>query len=174
MDPTVAALMKIGGHVERDERRPNRPIIEVQLGGPQVNDAVMEKLKGLSELRSFGIGSCPNVTAAGIANVKGLKKLVSIHFHGNDVKDAWLEPLEGMTQIKSLSLYECINVTDVGLEHLKGLANLKDLRLVHCTGITDAGIAHLKGMAHLELPVSRLDQDRGRRSGAPQGIRSAH
>ena len=62
---------------------------------------------------------------------------------GDQVTDAGLEHLKGMTKLVKLH-FDGQKITDVGMAHLQGLVNLENLNLCR-TQITDSGLVHLKG-----------------------------
>lgn len=85
----------------------------------QVDDATLEKLKNIPTLRKlYLIGS--NVTDAGLANLKELKKL------------------------QVLEMSSSMDFTDAGLEHLKEIASLKMLIIRGCTQISPKAKADLR------------------------------
>jgi len=51
----VKAIEKLGGRVTRDDNRPGKPVVFVDLRGPQVTDAGLKELKGLKSLQSLNL-----------------------------------------------------------------------------------------------------------------------
>ncbi len=136
----IADIERLGGKVTRDEKSPDKAVIEVYLPG-SVTDAGLEHLRGLTKLQLLDVGW-----------VKKVKRLNSWEWHfrtGNtQVTDAGLQQLEGLTELQSLNL-ENTNVSDAGLVHLEGLTKLQTLNLCK-TKVTDAGLEHLKGLTKIE------------------------
>jgi Leucine-rich repeat (LRR) protein len=150
-------------------------LVEMSLGNPQVDDAVLAQLvgcapnlehldlftssigdaglkhlKGLPRLKSVPMGQT-RVTDAGLVHLKDLTQLEYLGLRGNNITDAGLVHLKGLTNLTGLYLGET-KVTDAGLEHLKGMTKMSYLRL-HTVAVTDAGLEHLRGTKELR----RLD-----------------
>jgi Leucine-rich repeat (LRR) protein len=102
----------------------------------------VENLKGLSNLEYLDISST-HVTDAGLAHLRGLKKLQQLGLADcPGISDAGIAHLKGLTRLRVLTLYND-KVTDEGLIQLKGLTELSYLN-VHHTQVTDAGVKDLK------------------------------
>ena len=63
----------------------------------------------------------------------------------NNVTNAGLADLRGLKKLKLLDLRGCVQVSDAGLMEIKGLTNLKSLKLRN-PALTDAGLAYLGGL----------------------------
>src|SRR5262245_35886352 len=70
----VKMIEKLGGQVTRDDKRPGRPVVDVDLGGTTVTDAGLKELKELKTLQSLEIGST-QVTYTGMQGVMVLEAL---------------------------------------------------------------------------------------------------
>ena len=80
----------------------------------------------------------PQITDAGLVCLKGLTRLERLNlWHTTQITDAGLVHLKGLTKLEHLILDS--QGTDIGLENLKGLTNLKVLLLCNYR-ITDAGL----------------------------------
>ena len=84
----------------------------------------------------------PEVTDASLAHLAGLTALELLILDGTQVTDAGLAHLSGLTALKDLRLI-VTGFTDAGLAHLTGLTALKELSLYN-TQVTDAGVAELR------------------------------
>ncbi len=115
---------------------------------PNLNDAGLAELKGMSDLALLGLGFT-HVTDAGLTHLKALTSLASLDLGFTQVSDAGLAHLKELKNLTGLNLIRT-RVTDAGLAHLKGLNNLSSLRLTH-TQITDAGLAHLMSLTKLSV-----------------------
>ena len=117
------------------------------LGGTEVTDEGLERLKWLSQLQGLNLGQT-DVTDAGLEHLKGLSQLRVLGLLGcRNITDAGLESLKGLSQLQTLGLRET-NITDAGLEHLKGLSQLQYLNLSF-TSVTDTGLENLKRLSQL-------------------------
>ncbi|MBW8040758.1 MAG: redoxin domain-containing protein [Planctomycetes bacterium] len=92
--------------------------------------------------------STGQITDAGLAHLKGLASLETLHFENTQVGNDGLAHLKDLTSLKVLYLGGS-EVTDAGLAHLRNLGTLEQL-CVHNTKITNAGLAHLKDLTGLE------------------------
>ncbi len=112
----------------------------------KLNDADMERLKGMTQLRSLKLDNT-NVTDAGLKHVAGLTQLQTLTLPRTKVTGASLQYLKGLTQLQDLNLV-LPEVTDAALVHIKGLTQLRSLNL-SSTEVTDAGLMHIKGLTQL-------------------------
>ena len=142
---TLETLVEtLGGSLRQNEQG---EVVEVYLPGPEVTDARLAHLAGLTALETL-ILDFTDVTDAGLAYlITGLPALTRLGLTYSEVADAGLVHLTGLTALKELRLDET-QVTDAGLAHLTGLTALKDLSLDN-TQITDAGVVHLTGLPAL-------------------------
>ena len=95
-------------------------LTSLRLTGPQITDAGLEHLKGLT----------------------GLTNLTTLYLNNMQITDAGLEHLKGLTTLETLFLNNT-HITDAGLVHLKGMTRLK-LFMLNDTQVTDAGLSKLK------------------------------
>ena len=84
---------------------------------------------------------------AGLAHLKGLKRLSELGIARTQVTDAGLVHLDGLTNLSELSLSDTA-VSGAGLAHLKGLTHLSKLDLGE-SKVSDAGLARLAALTSL-------------------------
>jgi hypothetical protein len=124
----LRAVEQVGGQFDprpREKGATNMDAVTVVcVSGTRFNDAGLERLKGVSDLRS-------------------------LFLDGTLVTDKGLEAIGGLRRLEILDLSNS-QVTDRGLQHLSGLVGLKILYLAN-TGITDAGLAELAGLEGLKI-----------------------
>ena len=70
----IAEIRRLGGEVGFDEKRPGKPLVDVFLDGTKVTDAGLADLKGLKRLTHLYLCDT-GVTDAGLAHLKGLTEL---------------------------------------------------------------------------------------------------
>ena len=150
-EKVIAAIQAVGGKVERDEKRPDKPVIVVNFATTQATDAALANLKGLETLQKLTLNGTP-VTDAGLEHLKGLTGLQKLYLVDTKVTDAGLEHLKGLAGLQVLSLVGT-QVTDAGLDHLKGLGNLQ-IVFLYGTKVTDAGAKALQDA----LPKVKIDR----------------
>jgi len=144
----AAALGKLGGKVEVDEKAPGKPILAVRLTfSNKLTDADLEMLKPLASLRVLDLGAT-KITDAGLAHLASLHGLEQLSLAGTRVTDAGLVHLEGMKGLKRLNLGK--KISDAGAKHLKNLTNLEVLDLAG-TALTNAGVFYLRNMTKLQV-----------------------
>ena len=99
----IAEIRRLGGEVGFDEKRPGKPLVDVFLDGTKVTDA-------------------------GLADLKGLKRLTHLYLCDTGVTDAGLAHLKGLTELQRLDLIGT-TVTDTGVADLrKALPKVKIVR----------------------------------------------
>lgn len=123
----------------------------VQLSRTKVNDAWLDHLKTLSELKVLTMIDT-QVTDAGLESLAGMIQLETLYLDNTKITDAGLERLSELHQLQTLGLNET-QVTNAGLEHLTGLSQLRWLQLGG-TRVTDNGVKKLQQA----LPNCRIDR----------------
>src|SRR5262245_57867784 len=73
----VKAIEKMGGKVTRDDKRPGKPVLGVDLSQKQITDAGLKLLKEFKTLQMLNIRSTA-VTDAGLKELKELKNLETL------------------------------------------------------------------------------------------------
>lgn len=140
-EAAISALQKAGGKIERDDKAPDKPVIVVNLGVTQAEDAALEGLKTFTKVQKLILNGT-KITDAGLDHLKGLAALQKLYLVDTKVGDSGVEKLKDLKELKILSLAGT-GVTDAGLEHLKGLTNL-EVVFLHGTKVTDEGVKKLK------------------------------
>lgn len=140
-EASIAALQKAGGKVERDDKAPEKPVLVVNLGVTQADDAVLGSLKGFGKIQKLTLNGT-KISDAGLDVVKDLGSLQKLYLVDTKVGDAGIEKLKGLKELRVLSLAGT-GVTDAGLEHLKPLEHL-EIVFLHGTKVTDDGVKKLK------------------------------
>jgi hypothetical protein len=149
--PIVAAIERLGGTVRVDEADPDRPVVAVDLTCTDCTNADLERLSGLTRLRTLNLGGT-RITDAGLADLKGQTGLEELYLLATPLTDAGLDHLRGLTGLRILDL-SATRVTDRGLEHLKGLTGLRTLNLA-ATRVTPRAIWTLRA-ALPDLEIQR-------------------
>ncbi len=128
-DPEVAiaALTAKGAAIKRDEKLPDKPVVEVTMVGEQFTDSDVKHLRAFTQLRKLQLAHAP-VHNHSTAHLKDLKNLQYLDLSYTDISDGGMEDLEGLTNLEEVSLAS-LTVTDAGLSHLKGCTKLKKLHL---------------------------------------------
>jgi hypothetical protein len=116
-------------------------------GKPNIQDAGLENIRGLSRLESLWLHET-GVSDAGLVSLKDLKQLRGLNLGQTRVSDRGLEHLQGLGQLECLYLSGTA-ISDAGLRFLKGLTKLRELHL-RWTRVTDAGLENLNGMVQLQ------------------------
>jgi internalin A len=111
-----------------------------------VSDTGLAHLKGLTRLQTIHFGQT-GITGRGMVNLKGLNRLEVLSLDGNDIADDGLTPIADMTWLKHLNL-RSPGITDAGLVHLERLVNLEAIQL-RSPFITDASLARLAKLRRL-------------------------
>jgi internalin A len=111
-----------------------------------LSDAGLARLKALTSLVSLHLTDT-QITDAGLVHLEGLTKLSYLNLRGARITGTGLAHLKGLNKLSSLDL-DGNQVTDAGLPHLKALGSLSALWL-NRTQVTDAGLVHLKGLTKL-------------------------
>ena len=109
-------------------------------------DADLAACRKLWGLYSISVSST-QVTAKGIAHLKGLPNLHHLALVRTQLSDAALGQLGGLTKLEDLCLSQT-DVSDAGLEHLGEMPRLREMDL-SWTHVTDAGLTHLTGLPRL-------------------------
>jgi hypothetical protein len=115
--------------------------VYVAFDSDRVNDATLERLKGLPPIDGLDFSGC-HITDAGLAHLKGMPQLIVLELDDTKVTNAGLADVKGLAKLESLSLNNTA-VTDAGLDNLKGLTQLRWLDL-DGTGVTDEGVKRLQ------------------------------
>ena len=142
----VAEVEKLGGEVVFDANTPDRPVIEVDLSNTVASDATLERLAGLTGIRSLNLMLTP-VTDDGLRHLEGLTSLRVLNLHRTAVTDVGLEHLHKLPNLAVLLLHGP-GIGDKGLMWVGQMDKLENLELSK-TSITDAGLARLRRLSSL-------------------------
>ena len=147
----VTEVTKLGGKVEFDETRVDKPIIKIDLHSTQVTEADLallnEARKDLKELRYLDL-RLTHIGDAGVAHLRNLDSLQTLNLFRTNLGDQGLARLKNLTQLQTL-LIGGTKVTDAGLVYLKRFPQLKKLSLFQ-TQVTDLCIPYLRMLSNLE------------------------
>ncbi|HEV7746243.1 MAG TPA: hypothetical protein VGO56_14680 [Pyrinomonadaceae bacterium] len=151
-DRVIAEVTRLGGKIEFDEARSNRPIVKIDLHGTNVTDAelafLVHEKQGLKELRYLDL-RLTKISDQGVANLKNLISLETLNLFRTQTGDKGLQSLKKLTNLETLLIGGTM-VTDAGLASLRPFKKLKKLSLFQ-TQISNDGIAQLKLMSSLEV-----------------------
>lgn len=127
-----------------------RDLEKLYLNHTGLDDAMLEHVAELSELRVLGLGET-EVGDEGLKHLRRLRKLERLHLYRTKVSDAGLVHLRDSGELWELIL-EDTRVTDAGIPELQPLPKLTALNLGG-TNVSDAGMISLKALSHLEVLV---------------------
>jgi len=151
-EQAIAAIKRLGGKVEVDEKVAGKPVVTVYLWVKGVTDKDLKHLRAFPSIEHLSLGDF-QVTDEGLKLLRELPRLESLYLQRTRITDAGLAHLKDCKNLSALWL-RGTKVTDAGLAFLEDCMNLTELDLSG-TSITDEGLVHLKD--HKKL--TRLDLD---------------
>src|SRR5262249_52012713 len=86
----ITVIERLGGNIRRDEDKPGRPVVEVDLLIRAVTDNDLPLLSALPDLESLNLGITP-VTDAGFKHLGRLPKLRRLVLFGTRITDGGLK-----------------------------------------------------------------------------------
>jgi hypothetical protein len=143
--PVAEEFRKMGG---RDITVVDGKLIEVDLGSVGVTDAIMEKFKGLNDLKHLNLGA-GKVTDAGLAPVAGMTELESLVLDFCPITDDGVATLSGLKKLKYFNV-DNTTLTDKSMDTVAQFPALEKLSIALVSGITDEGLAKLDGLKSLK------------------------
>ncbi|AGA30024.1 leucine-rich repeat domain-containing protein [Singulisphaera acidiphila] len=134
-------------------------VVNVHLEGDNVDDELLENVGKLHGVEWFTIQghAAPNLTPAGMAQLRTLSRLKGLSVRGFTDSHGFLAGLMGKTRLSHLRLPEAA-VTDDEMAIIGGLTDLEVLQL-DGRNVTDRGFAHvanLKELSLLDMPGVRI------------------
>ena len=91
-DKAIAAIAKLEGRIKRDENKPGRPVVALDLTRTEVIDAGLKNLAALKQLKTLDLGGT-KVTDAGLKDLATLKQLQVLDLASTKVTDAGVKEL---------------------------------------------------------------------------------
>jgi hypothetical protein len=70
----AAEIQRLGGRVDRDEDRPGKPIVTIDLKGRDLDDSGLAAFSGYTDLRELNLRGTL-ITDAGLVHLQGLRSL---------------------------------------------------------------------------------------------------
>ena len=144
----VAKLGRLSPHASYDDD--TGYVSDLLLEAPpdgEIGDGLAH-LKELPELTTLHL-TRTKVADAALVHLKALPALRYLNLQGANVSDAGLVRVGKIATLTNLDL-RGTKVTDAGIAHLKGLVNLRQLNLAE-THVTDLGLPYLAALANLDL-----------------------
>lgn len=120
----------------------------LSVGGSTVNDASLEEIGRLANLRYLAVHRAPEFTDAGMAHVANLGQLETLEIYKTSVTDQGLVHLHSLPHLSELTLNSCA-ISDSGVRQLTGLSALKRLS-IQDTSVSDQGLAEISKLHGIE------------------------
>lgn len=129
----------------------NLPLLEsLTIWNPEeLSDAGIAQLRSLKRLVWLRIVN-PRMTDSGIAALAKLPSLERLEFEGHGLSDSALVHLRKCKRLKHLYFHDENQITDDGLENLRGMTTLETLN-IHGSRVTDKGLEVLATLPNLKL-----------------------
>jgi hypothetical protein len=131
----------------------------VDLDGPKVTDASLERLGAFPRLRHLYLGNT-NVSSDGLRHLASLTKLERVVIKSNQLDQVGLGHLARLPNLTDLEIHFSPQVTDRAIAALEGATHLRRLWLYE-TQVTKLGVARLRKA----LPRCTIECDPPRGSG---------
>jgi hypothetical protein len=134
-----------------------RHLMHLDLQARVLSDAAMPYLVALQELRVLNLAECETITAAGLRQLSGLRKLEDLNLNLCQVSEITTMGLAGLLHLKHLSMINCLQVDDAALVPLRHAVSLESLKLSGCRRVSDSALMLAIGGMHY---LQRLDLSR--------------
>src|SRR5258708_15853422 len=126
-DEFQAEIKKLGGAVHRDKERPGKPVVAVDLRGPQVTDTALAMIASQKDLETLVLVGA-KVTDKGLKHLAKLDKLKSLDLAGHEIGEDGLASLKNLKHVQTLVL-NAPRVTDIGLKPLAAMPAFEPLHI---------------------------------------------
>jgi hypothetical protein len=117
-DKAVALIQKLGGKIERDDKRAGSPVVTIDLKSQKIKDADLACLADLREVTSLKLDNT-GLTDEGLKHLQGLKNLRRLTVSFTGVSDEGLKLLKGLDKLEYLHVGYCAKVTAKGKAELR-------------------------------------------------------
>jgi hypothetical protein len=161
VETAIAAIIKAGGRITRDESRPSKPVVSVILSGETVDNAIFASLQVLTRLQELVLHNSLRITDTGLAHLRRLTKLQKLDLSGTGITEAGLANLEGLIEIRELNLSATSFGLSAGEVHLNKLTKLQTLDL-SASGVRVASLKFgnaLTNLQNLNLADAQITDD---------------
>jgi internalin A len=139
----VKRVAELGGKIERVDKKPTGPIIDIDLDRKATTDADLKLIAGATGLQYLNLSKA-KITDDGLKEIAKLTKLRHLTLDETQISGKGLKHLTGL-KLVSLSLSEC-PVDDAALESVGKIKTLERLTLWDQKAVTDAGLKNLSGL----------------------------
>ena len=145
-DKIIASIQKSGGVIVMDPKDPTVPITFVM--GANATDKEMQACAQLKTIRKVSLPAISNqVTDKGVAALSKLPELEELHIGNSQTTDAGLAKLKGLKKLKRMSL-TATKISDKGMALLKEFPALEGID-VGKLNVSAAGLAQLAACKNL-------------------------
>jgi Leucine-rich repeat (LRR) protein len=146
-ESALTAIKSLGGNVNIDGRRSDRPISGVHLSGPKITNEGLQTLLELKHLSSIQITRA-KITDEGVKTLTAIKGLRSLSLFGCPVTDSGLLQLANLPSLESLDV-RGTSITNAGLSSLNRVSALRILKISAYGGVDLAALKNLASLEHL-------------------------
>jgi hypothetical protein len=184
----IAAIRKVAPNtrIEKDQKRPDKPVVKVILGSPRIKNADLKNLAAFKQLRDLSLWQtgvtneglkclaeldslqrlelhiCNGISDDGMKELAALKQLrtLNISLTRHDLTDRGVKELVALKQLQTLHIGS-YHVTDASLKEIATMPDLKTLGL-KCHSMTGEGLKHLtalKKLQELDLSCTKLTEE---------------
>ena len=124
-------------------------VVEVSLGGATIDDAALESVSRLRDLRALNLWDT-TVTHEGLRALGELQHLERLFLRSDSVTDGDLKHVTDLPSLRSLSLCQCNRITDAGVTRIGKITKLEYPGQTHTKVLTGQGLA--RGSWRSSLP----------------------
>ncbi|HEY7331037.1 MAG TPA: hypothetical protein VH592_25595 [Gemmataceae bacterium] len=112
------AYLNVGNDkIQREDKRPDSPILKVRLTLDNIGDEDLYFLSAFSQLRDLRLSSI-QITDAGLVHLEHIPTLRHLYLNSREITDAGLTHLHKLKQLESVDLHGT-KVTDKGIAELR-------------------------------------------------------
>lgn len=119
-------------------------------GCEKINDAAVQNIVGLPELRVLRLGSASKFSSRAAALLLERNSITDLTLtEATKLTDRVCHSFGRISSLKALRLAGCVNLYDVAVEYLTENDSLEILRVSKCARLTDDAFAHLSRLSRL-------------------------
>ena len=151
-DKAAALVERLGGTVTRDETRPGKPVVAVDLYARRVTGTDLRALAPLQNLARLDL-TYTGITSAELKELAPFQQLTTLKLSGRTVTDDGLPELSGLRNLQILDLTRT-GITDAGLKKLGAALEAHHTLHLSETAVKDTGLRDLRAASEPSPPRS--------------------